>query len=169
MLLFLCGMPGSGKTTVGKELSKLLNSNLIDLDEYIAKKEKLAIPIIFKTKGEDYFRKAESACLKELIEKNHNAVVSVGGGTPCFGQNMKVMSEGGKTIYLKAKSETLCKHIEEDKTARPLFAKFKGEKLKDKIASMLSHRERHYLKATVSFDTEGKTPADIAKEITALF
>src|ERR1700756_4715614 len=91
MLLFLCGMPGSGKTTVGKDLSKLLNCNLIDLDEYIAKKENLAIPVIFKTKGEDYFRKAESACLKELSAKSHNAVVSVGGGTPCFGQNMKMM------------------------------------------------------------------------------
>lgn len=162
-------MPGSGKTTIGKELSKLLNSNLIDLDEYIAKKEKLAIPIIFKTKGEDYFRKAESASLKELLAKNHNAVVSVGGGTPCFGQNMKIMSEGGKSIYLKATPATLCQRLEEDKNIRPLFAKFKGEKLKEKIESMLEHRERHYLKANFSLDTEGKTAIEVAKEIAALF
>lgn len=162
-------MPGSGKTTVGKELSKLLNCNLIDLDEYIAKKENLAIPVIFKTKGEDYFRKAESACLKELSAKSHNAVVSVGGGTPCFGQNMKMMSDGGKTIYLKATPATLSKRLEEDKNIRPLFAKFKGEKLKEKIESMLGHRERHYLKADYKIDTEGKTAAEVAKEIAALF
>jgi len=168
MLIFLCGMPGSGKTTVGRELARLQNSNLIDLDEYIAKKEKLAIPQIFKTKGEDYFRKAESTCLKELIEKNHNTVVSVGGGTPCFNQNMKIMTDGGKTIYLKATPETLSKHIEEGKNPRPLFAKLNGDRLYDKVASMLSHREKHYLKATATIDIENKTPAEIAKEITTL-
>ena len=169
MLLFLCGMPGSGKTTVGKELAKSLNCNLIDLDEYIAKKENLAIPAIFKTKGEDYFRKTESACLKELLAKAKNAVISVGGGTPCFGQNMKIMSEGGKTIYLKATPQTLTTRLSEDKNIRPLFAKFKGDKLKEKVESMLGHRERHYLKADIKLDTEGKTAAEVAKEIAALF
>lgn len=168
MLVFLTGMPGSGKTTIGKELAKLLSATLIDLDEYIAKKEKLSIPYIFKTKGEDYFRRAENTCLKELVEKNANAVVSVGGGTPCFNNNMQIMMQGGKAIYLKAKPETLCKRIEEDKNPRPLFAKLKGDKLKDKIVSMLSHREKYYLKAIINMDTEGKSQIDIAKEISAL-
>ena len=169
MLLFLTGMPGSGKTSVGKELAKLLGSNLIDLDEYIAKKEKLSIPVIFKTKGEDYFRKAESTCLKELIAKNHNALVSVGGGTPCYNQNMKTMSEGGKTIYLKAAIETLSKRIEDDSNIRPLFNKMNGRKLTEKIESMLGHREKHYARASFTVDTEGKTPGEVAKEIAALF
>ena len=74
MLIFLIGMPGSGKTSIGKELAKLTGANLIDLDEYIAKKENLSIPQIFKTKGEDHFRKAETNCLKEIIERSKKTI-----------------------------------------------------------------------------------------------
>jgi shikimate kinase len=168
MLVFLIGMPGSGKTSIGKELSKLLGSNLIDLDEYIAKKEKLSIPQIFKTKGEDYFRKAETASLKEIIERSKKTVVSVGGGTPCFYKNMDIMMSGSKVIYLKATVEELAARIEADPHERPLFSKHKGKKLAEKIASMLEHREKYYKKAFISFETSGKTPDVLAKELAGL-
>lgn len=161
-------MPGSGKTSIGKELAKLLGSNLIDLDEYIAKKEKLSIPQIFKTRGEDYFRKAETSSLKEIIGKSKKTIVSVGGGTPCFNRNMDVMMSGGKVIYLKASVDELSARLESDPNERPLFAKHKGKKLTEKISSMLAHREKYYNKASMSFETGGKTPDVLAKELAGL-
>jgi shikimate kinase len=168
MLIFLIGMPGSGKTSIGKELAKLTGSNLIDLDEYIAKKEKISIPQIFKTKGEDYFRKAETSALKEIIERSKKTVVSVGGGTPCFNRNMDLMMAGGKAVYLKASVEELASRIEADPNERPLFSKHKEKKLAEKIESMLGHREKYYKKALMSFETNGKTPEVLAKELAGL-
>lgn len=168
MLIFLIGMPGSGKTTIGRELAKETGYKLLDLDAYIVQKEKLSIPQIFKTKGEEYFRAAETSCLKEIIEKSKDSILAVGGGTPCYNNNMQLMQNGGKTIYLKASVDSLVKRIESDSTERPLFAKMNGKKLKEKIASMLEHREKFYRKAPMSFDTEGRTPAQCAKELSPL-
>jgi shikimate kinase len=168
MLIFLIGMPGSGKTSIGRELAKETGYRLMDLDAYIVDKEKLSIPNIFKTKGEDYFRAAETRCLKEIMEKVKDSIIAVGGGTPCYNNNMQLMQNGGKTIYLKASVDSLVKRIEDDSNERPLFAKMNGRKLHEKIESMLSHREKFYRKAPMSFDTEGRTPAQCAKELAPL-
>jgi shikimate kinase len=168
MLIFLIGMPGSGKSTIGKALAAQLSCNLIDLDAFIVQKEKLSIPNIFKTKGEDYFRKAETSALKEIIEKNKKAVVAVGGGTPCYNNNMAIMQSGAKCVYLKVSVDTLCNRIENDTTERPLFHKLNGRKLKEKNTSMLEHREKFYNKALMSFNAEGKTPEVFAKELAGL-
>mgnify|MGYP001610284418 CR=1 FL=1 len=168
MIIFLIGMPGSGKSSIGKELASLMNCNLIDLDQYIVQKEKLSIPQIFKTKGEDYFRKAETSALKEIIEKTKKAIVAVGGGTPCYNNNIAVMQAGGKCIYLKVSVDTLAERLEKDSNERPLFHKLNGRKLKEKVESMLAHREKFYKKALISFDAEGKTPEVFAKELKGL-
>lgn len=159
------GMPGSGKSTIGRELARETDLLLIDLDNYIIQKEKLSIPQIFKTKGEDYFRKAETNCLKEIVAKNKKAIVSVGGGTPCFNDSLQVMQKGGKTVYLKAAPEILATRIENDITERPLFNKLKGPKLREKVTSMLEHREKFYKKAAAIIETDNKTVSAIAQEI----
>jgi len=162
-------MPGSGKSSIGKELAREMGCNLIDLDQYIIQKERISIPEIFKTKGEDYFRKAETAALKEILEKTKKAVVAVGGGTPCFNNNIALMQSGNaKCVYLKASVDTLAGRIENDPNERPLFSKLNGHKLKEKITSMLAHREKFYKKSLISFDAEGKTPEVIAKELAGL-
>ena len=168
MLIFLIGMPGSGKSSVGKELATLMESKLLDLDAYIIEREKLSIPEIFKTKGEDYFRKAETNSLAEICEKMKSGVIAVGGGTPCFNNNMEVMQKGGCTVYLKTTPDVLANRIENDTNERPLFRKLNGRKLKEKVTSMLEHREKFYKKATVVFDLRDKTPAVIAAEIKKL-
>ncbi len=165
MLIFLIGMPGSGKSTIGREFARETNFLLIDLDNYLVQKEKLSIPQIFKTKGEDYFRKAEANCLKEIIAKNKKAIVSVGGGTPCFNDSMQVMQKGGKTVYLKAAPEVLATRIENDITERPLFTKLKSHKLQEKITSMLEHREKFYKKAFATIETGEKSAAEVVAEI----
>lgn len=168
MLLFLIGMPGCGKSSVGKELAALMDCKLVDLDAYIVQREKLSIPEIFKTKGEDYFRKAETDSLAEIAEKMKSGVIAVGGGTPCFNNNMQVMQKGGSTIYLKTTPNVLATRIENDENERPLFRKLNGRKLTEKVTSMLEHREKFYKKATVVFDLRDKTPAVIAAELKKL-
>ncbi len=168
MIIFLIGMPGSGKTSIGKELAKEMGCNYIDLDQYIVQKEKLSIPNIFKTKGESYFRKAETAALKEVVEKSKKTVVAVGGGTPCYNNNIALMQTGAKCVYLKVSADVLAERIEKDTTERPLFSKHKGSKLKEKVEAMLDHREKFYKKALISFDAEGKTPEVFAKELSGL-
>jgi shikimate kinase len=165
MIIFLIGMPASGKSSVGRALARETGYPLIDLDSYIVKKEKLSIPQIFKTKGEEYFRAAESSALREIAENTKDAVVAVGGGTPCYNNNMKLMQNGGKTVYLKAEVNTLASRVENDVTERPLLSKLNGKKLQEKIASMLAHREKFYKQAPLIFETENKTPEGIAREL----
>lgn len=165
MIIFLIGMPGSGKSTIGRALARETGYTLIDLDTYIVQKEKLSIPQIFKTKGEEYFRAAETGALREIVEKTKDAIVAVGGGTPCYNNNMKLMQGSGKTVYLKAGPQTLADRVEKDTTERPLFSKLKGKKLQEKITTMLAHRERYYNQAPLILDTETKTPETLTKEL----
>jgi shikimate kinase len=168
MIIYLIGMPGSGKSTVGKELAKLLQAEFTDLDEYISRKEKLSIPQIFKTKGEAYFRRTESASLQELADRNKTIVVATGGGTPCYNNNMPIMLKNGKTVYLEASPATLAQRIENDTTIRPLFSRLKGKKLLEKVTSMLEHRGKFYTTSPLRINTENKTAAEAAGEIQAL-
>lgn len=165
MIIFLIGMPGSGKSSLGRALARETGYPLIDLDTYIVQKEKLSIPQLFKTKGEEYFRAAETSALREILEKKANGIVAVGGGTPCYNNNMKLMQNGGKTVYLKAETETLAQRIENDPAERPLFSKLKGAKLREKIASMLAYRQKFYKQAPLILDTENKSPDALAKEL----
>jgi shikimate kinase len=93
MKLFLIGLPGSGKSTLAKELSKKLKYPFTDTDELICKKEGSSIEEIFINKGENNFRKIESDILKELVRTNGNAIISTGGGTPCFFDNMEIINQ----------------------------------------------------------------------------
>jgi shikimate kinase len=161
-------MPGSGKSTIGRMLARKLNVQLIDLDEYIIQKEKLSIPQLFKTKGEDYFRNAETQSLQELLKKKTDCIVSVGGGTPCYNNNMSVMKAGGKSIYLKTSPAELARRVEADDNSRPLLAKLNGRKLIEKLTSMLAHREKFYAQANFTIVTDGKTAEAIADEVGAL-
>ena len=91
---------GSGKSVVGRKLSSATGLNFVDLDNYILKKEDRTINEIFDEEGEDYFRQTEHRLLKEIIEKD-DFILSCGGGTPCFFDNMTMMNRNGITIYLK--------------------------------------------------------------------
>lgn len=123
MIIFLIGMMGCGKTTIGRELSKHLSIKFIDLDESVESEECLSIQRIFQTKGEDYFRELESELLKKSIEKEKNCVVACGGGLPIYNKNLEVCLKNGKVIYLKASSKVLYQRIKID-DSRPLKKEF---------------------------------------------
>ena len=93
MILVLMGYMGSGKSTIGKKLSEVLMYNFIDLDDYITKRESLSIQDIFETKGEIYFRKKETEYLMEVLWEESNIILSLGGGTPCYGNNLKIIND----------------------------------------------------------------------------
>lgn len=146
MRIFLIGMMGCGKSTVGKRLAARLNFSFYDLDVFIEQKLNATIAEIFREKGESFFRKEEMACLHELlsIEK---AVIATGGGTPCFFDNMQRMKTGGICIYLEASPQLLFSRLTKQKNARPLLAGLENEQLKNFLAEKLSERMPFYAQA----------------------
>ena len=167
MTLFLVGYMGSGKSVVGNNLAEILKYNYIDLDDYIEKKEKTSIKIIFETKGEIYFRKIESIYLKELINIK-NTVVSLGGGTPCYGNNNDLIleSENSLSIYLKALIPTLSDRLFEEKSKRPLIAHLKTkDELNEFIGKHIFERAPFYEQSSITIKTDGLTVSEIVDHL----
>ena len=93
-IIYLIGLMGSGKSTLGPQLARNLQYEFIDMDSYIEEKEQLSIPQIFQKQGEDFFRKVEAEALNDLSSKQ-KVVISTGGGTPCFHDNLDVIKKTG--------------------------------------------------------------------------
>ncbi len=123
---------GSGKTSVGREVSLFLRIPFLDLDEYIEKKLKTSIYNIFEEKGEEYFRKLETDTLREVFLLFPQLILSTGGGIVLKEENRRLMKENSKIIYLKGSFEILMRRleIEEEYKKRPLLKKGKEELLK---------------------------------------
>ena len=158
----------SGKTTIGRALAKKLNFHFIDLDQYIEVKENMSISKIFILKGEIYFRKIETKYLEELISKDNKTVVSLGGGTPCYGNNLQLLlnSNNALTIYLKASLIELVKRLKKDKQHRPLIAHLETEEaLLEFVGKHLFERSNYYSQASKSIIIDNKTTHEIVKEI----
>ncbi len=137
---------GAGKTTVGKELAKALGLSFYDLDWYIESRMRKTVKQIFDEGGEEAFRNVERNMLHEVAEFE-NVVISCGGGTPCFFDNMDYMNRQGDTIYLQANPEVLVQHLKMGKGVRPLLQNKTGEELVQYIKTHLEEREPYYLKA----------------------
>ncbi|SEA29979.1 shikimate kinase [Porphyromonadaceae bacterium NLAE-zl-C104] len=148
--IFIVGYMGSGKTTVGKRLAKSLSLSFVDLDAYIENKYRKTVPALFAEKGEEGFRRIESQALEEVAEFE-DVVISTGGGTPCFFNNMEVMNRAGTTIYLEVHPEDLAGHLLASKTVRPLIAGKSKEELIPFITEHLAHRECYYKKAQIVY------------------
>lgn len=151
--IFLIGYMGVGKTTIGKKLSKILHLDFIDLDKYIQNKYQRSIHQLFEERGEEGFRKIEQQALLE-ISTFENVVISCGGGTPCFFDNMDVMNEAGTTIYIRADAEELATRLTSSKTVRPVIAGKSKEELIPFIEKQLQERERYYHQADIIVDTD---------------
>jgi shikimate kinase len=149
--IFLIGYMGAGKTTIGKALSKELNMPFYDLDWYIENRRRKTVPQIFAEVGEEGFRKIEYNMLHEVGEFE-DIIISCGGGTPCFFDNMDYMKQQGQVIYLKASPEVLYKHLLMGKTERPLLKGKSPEELIAFIHEQLEKRESFYTKAPYTLD-----------------
>lgn len=137
-------MPGAGKSTIGKELSRILQYDFIDTDCEIEKREKGSIKYIFEEKGESYFRKLEKDILEDIINLDKK-VVATGGGLPIFFNNMDILNKEGSTIFLDVPLEELLKRNEKDNN-RPLLDK---ENKYDKLKEIYNSRIHIYNKCKI--------------------
>jgi shikimate kinase len=158
--IVLTGFMGTGKTTIGRELSKRLCMKLVDIDAEIEKSQKIKIDHIFKTYGEPYFRDIETAMIKKLSREN-NIIISTGGGAVLRDENMEALKENGIVFCLNASTETILERTARS-TERPLL---KVENPKEKIRELLSCRRPFYEKAGIMIETDDKTPSEVVREI----
>lgn len=162
MRYFLIGFMGSGKSTLGYRLAKYLNIDFFDLDKYIEQCIQKSIQTIFETEGEVNFRKYETLYLKQIISISDNAVISTGGGTPCFNDNLKVMQNNGIVIYLKHSATTLAKRIFFSKTIRPLVHNMQEDELVIWVSEKLKEREPTYQQANLIIEAQNITANKLA-------
>ena len=167
--LILIGYMGCGKSTIGREMAKVLEGSFLDTDAWIEEKEGMTISKIFEIKGEAYFRDLETACLKALVEEKRKedlnkkeVIISVGGGLPVREENQLLLKELGRVIYLKAKPDTIYERVKTD-TTRPLL---QTENPLQKIKDMLAVREGKYQAAAHEvIHVDGKGVEKIIEEI----
>ena len=158
MILYLIGMMGSGKSSVGKLLANKLQFSIIDIDKEIEKNEKLSIKEIFEEKGENYFGEIES---KYLLRERNSAVVSCGGGIILNKKNREFLKTSGYTIYLKSSIPTLEKRLLNE-NGRPLLS---NDNLKETLINIYSKRKTLY---TSSANTTIITDRRSVKEVCEL-
>ena len=149
--IILIGYMGDGKTTIGKALSKELGIIFYDLDWYIESRMRKTVPQIFAERGEEGFRKIEYNMLHEVAEFEI-VIISCGGGTPCFFDNMDYLNQQGQVVYLKADPEVLYKHLQMARVERPLLKGKSHEELLAFIKEQLEKREPFYTKARYTLD-----------------
>ena len=148
MRIYLIGYMGSGKSTVGKGLAAELNLSFIDMDDYIEERNYKTIPRIFAEDGEEVFRKLEQKALHEL-SSFENIVIATGGGAPCFFNNIEVIKQTGKSLYLKGTPRIIAERLRHSKIERPLIKGKTEEELVDFIDETLHKREQWYNQADV--------------------
>ena len=155
----------SGKSSVGKVLADNFGYSFIDLDEYIEYKEAASITEIFTQKGEIYFRIKEIEYLKEILSLEKNIILSVGGGAPCYGENMKLINDTATALYLKASIKTLVDRLNKEKKNRPLVANLSLEKMSEFIGKHLFERAYFYEQAKFIVKIDDRTIEEIVEEI----
>lgn len=149
MIIYLIGLPGVGKTTLGRKVATELNYQFLDLDNQIEKKYGNSISKIFEIEGEDYFRKLEKRELEKTF-KLDKFVIATGGGTPCFFDNITLMNKHGRTVYLFTTPKKILQYLSKAEIKkRPIFKG--GEK---KLEELYEIRTVYYEKATYKLDLE---------------
>lgn len=149
MNIILIGMPGSGKSTLGRPLAVALNYTFWDIDEQIVLREKKSIEAIFAQHGENYFRELERTVLVEALA-SEDLVISTGGGAPCFFDNMDLIKKNGKSIYLKVPQATLLLRLRpSSETSRPMLKGKSESELTLFLETKLIEREVFYNEADI--------------------
>lgn len=144
--VFLIGLMGSGKSFWADKLGASLKIPAFHLDDEIEEAEQKTISEIFTAEGEDAFRLKESAALKSFAGKG-SFILSTGGGTPCFHDNMNWMNAHGITIWIDESSDTIAGRLQEEKQHRPLIASVEDDKLHEFLSDMLRNRRQFYAQA----------------------
>jgi len=164
--IYLVGFMGSGKSYLGKYLSEKYNQKFLDLDQFIEDSVQISIPQIFSSIGEEGFREKEANLLRKTADFNQY-IISCGGGTPCFNDNMQWIKEHGISIYLKTTEEILFKRLNNQKSGRPLLSNMSDEDLRNFISKKIIEREKFYVQADYIYlqSEDNDIPIDLEKFI----
>ena len=146
MRIYLTGYMGSGKSTIGKKLANKLGFLFIDLDSLIENKYRITIPDIFNRYDEDAFRLVEHQTLQETFTYS-NAIISTGGGTPCFYNNMELINQNGLSVYIQMHERSLYDRLINSKKKRPLLDDKSPEQIMAHIKKQMTEREPYYLQS----------------------
>lgn len=167
--IFLIGMPGSGKSTLGKELSEKLGSEFYDLDQYIEAEAGKDINRIFSEDGENGFRLIENRCLRRLGEQPQAKVISTGGGTPCFHQNIDYINGIGVSIFLNVPLEIIARRLLSQGTDdRPLLKDKTPQELLGQLQDHFLQRKSCYLKAHIHLEGGSISVEQLLDELQSL-
>ena len=161
MPVFLLGFMGCGKSTLGRQLALALNFSFIDLDYRIEEKLGKSINQLFEDYGEMGFRQIEREVLSEICATEKNAVVALGGGTPCYFDNMQQVNHSGWSVYLKTSPQGLFNRLKLQKDHRPLLRNKNDHELLEFIEEKLEQREKFYDEARLTFSTESGTVQEL--------
>jgi len=156
---------GSGKTHWGKLLSAKLHLPFRDLDTLIVQKEQKSIADVFSEKGEEYFRYQEKQTLEELINEEESFVLSCGGGTPCFFNNIELMLKSGKVLWLNTSIDVLTERLMKERTSRPLIRDISEEELRRYVVRKLSERKLYYEQADAMVNEESITLEELIRSL----
>lgn len=162
------GYMGSGKSSIALQLATFLKMKPLDLDLYIENKEGSSISKLFKTKGEIYFRKKEQLYLKEVLKTPEYKIISVGGGTPCYANNLELIQNSLNTtsVYLSTTVETLTNRLWNEKNNRPLISHINTKAaLNDFIRKHIFERSFYYNQAQYTIQTDDKSISEVVLEI----
>jgi shikimate kinase len=166
MKIFLIGLPGSGKTFLGKELARAMNLLFVDLDKEIEKVEGKPIKEIFKGADENYFREVEARVLRQWCQSDRDFVMATGGGAPCFFDNLQLINQSGKSVFLDVPAHEIVRRMMLSKIEdRPLLAASGREGLKDKIEFMRSSRIAFYNRAHILLHGETITAGQAIEKL----
>lgn len=141
---------GVGKTSIGKRLAKALGIPFRDSDHVLTAANDASISQLFDSRGEAGFRILEAEALRSMAEKD--SVISTGGGTPCFHNNMEYMLANGLVIWFKVRPEIIASRLKMAKNSRPLIAHYNDDEILDFVKAKLADREPFYRKANIQFD-----------------
>ena len=168
-IIFLTGCTGTGKSTVGKRLARLLGADYADTDILIEEAEGMPVSAIFDEYGEAYFRECETRTLEQLAAQSAGTAVmketgkilvtATGGGIVLSGRNRRIMRESGTVVWLRTEPAEIARRLEGDST-RPLL---RGRKLEDKLAEMMKERTGFYEDCDIQVETDD--PESTARRI----
>lgn len=154
MRIFLIGFMGSGKTHWGARIASTLQMPFFDLDALIAEEQGMDVPEIFAIKGEEFFRYKEKEGLQKLVAEMDHFVLSAGGGTPCFFNNIQFMKQHGKVIWLNTATPVLTERLMRERLRRPLLREIPESGLEAYIVRKLGERKMYYQQADVMVEEE---------------
>ena len=158
--IILTGFMGTGKTEVGRILSKKMGRRLVDVDGMIEDEQKMTVSDIFREFGEQRFRDLEADAVRRLSEMS-NLLISTGGGVVLREENLESLRKNGTVICLTASPETILKRVCSN-SDRPLL---QVDDPLARIKELVETRRKYYERSDMVIDTEDRTPLEVAEEI----